>query len=175
MTQRVVELVGLNPDSIPGEDLKEIVHHFAQNPSLLRELVENGGKDLVRQETLIRRMWLGELSRFLPAGKGLAAAAMSIAPNMPPPTDDSARLTVFQGVCKLWLRKDYSKHDQALTETFGPLIVRLGENDFQRGMDELKRSIEKSPTETHQRRAEAEDDLAFEKLWGFLQKLLRAG
>jgi 5'-nucleotidase len=83
------------------------------------------------------------------------------------------RMEQFDAVCKIFLRKDFSKHREALHDGFSAWIVDLPEEAFNEKLAELKRSIEGTPKGSlvKERRAAGDENSQFQKLVSFLENL----
>jgi hypothetical protein len=55
------------------------------------------------------------------------------------------RIEQFDAVCKLFLRKDFSKHRDELHESFYSWIVELPDVTFEANLAELRRSVDGTP------------------------------
>jgi 5'-nucleotidase len=91
-----------------------------------------------------------------------------------PDRERGHRLEVFSGVCRLVLRKDYSKHEQSLLSLYESRITTLSEAEFTAKMGEFQRSAAGTPTGRllRERQAAGPENTSFYKLKSFLDVLL---
>jgi len=84
------------------------------------------------------------------------------------------RIATFQGVCRLVLRKEYSKHEQTLMTLYEARILELNDADFASKIAEFERSAKGTPRgkDVRQRQAAGPENSDFHKLKAFLDDLL---
>jgi len=89
-------------------------------------------------------------------------------------SDWGGRKDIFGGLCKLVLRKDYSKHADSLMLMYQARIIELSDNDFGAKMEELERSATGTPRGklVKERQAAGSENTEFQKLKSFLDDLL---
>jgi 5'-nucleotidase len=85
-----------------------------------------------------------------------------------------SRLERFDSICKLVLRKDFSKHQQSLFSQYETRIVELSDEEFAAKMAEFERSATGTPkgNMVKERRAAGEENTAYQKLVSYLDNLL---